>query len=169
MGRMSALAAALAHRRLVRESATLRLLRADHVAVAAALLSTHLGTPGTRMPADDLHELLEADLEELRDHFDLGAKSAKAYCDDWRAAGLLVRRPAPESRGETYELSPEAIDGLRILAELDEPRTRRSTASPVETSTSSTSVGHWSGSPRSSSRPATSRRTSLGCGPASKS
>ncbi len=122
MGRMSALAAALAHRRLVRESATLRLLRADHVAVAAALLSTHLGTPGTRMPADDLHELLEADLEELRDHFDLGAKSAKAYCDDWRAAGLLVRRPAPESRGETYELSPEAIDGLRILAELDEPR-----------------------------------------------
>ena len=32
-----------------------------------------------------------ADLEELRDHFDLGAKSAKAYCDDWRAAGILVR------------------------------------------------------------------------------
>ncbi|WP_226346887.1 DUF3375 domain-containing protein [Agilicoccus flavus] len=119
---MSALALALTYRRLVRDSGTLRLLRADHVAAAAALLSTHLGSPGARLPADDLHELVDADLEELRDHFELGSKSAKAYCDDWRSAGLLVRRPAPESRGETYELSPEAIDGLRILHELDEPR-----------------------------------------------
>lgn len=121
MGGMSALAAALTYRRLARESATLRLLRADHVAVAAALLSTHLRAPGARLPADDLHELLDADLEELRDHFDLGAKSAKAYCDDWRSAGFLVRRPAAESRGETYELSPEAIDALRVLDQLDEP------------------------------------------------
>lgn len=118
---MSALAAALSLRRLVRESSTLRLLRADHVAVAGALLSTHLGSPGARVSADDLHELLEADLDELRDHFDLGTKSAKAYCDDWRAAGFLVRRPAAESRGETYELSPEAIDALRVLTQLSEP------------------------------------------------
>ncbi|MDO5696840.1 MAG: DUF3375 domain-containing protein [Dermatophilus congolensis] len=118
---MSALAAALTYRRLVRESSTLRLLRADHLAVAGALLATHLGAPGRRIPADDLHELLDADLDELRDHFDLGAKSAKAYCDDWRAAGFLVRRPAAESRGETYELSPEAIDGLRVLTQLAQP------------------------------------------------
>lgn len=118
---MSALAAALSYRRVVQESATLRMLRADSLAVMAALLATHLGAPGTRLAAEDVHELIDADLEELRGHFDLGAKSAKAYCDDWRSAGLLVRRPAVASRGETYELSPAAIEALRFLDQLDEP------------------------------------------------
>lgn len=117
----AALAAALAYRRLMQESATLRMLRADLVAVTAALLSTHLGTPGTRVAADELHERLDADLDELRDHFELGAKSAKAYCDDWRTAHVLVRRPSTESRGETYELSPEAVRAIRFLDQLDEP------------------------------------------------
>lgn len=119
---MSALAAALAYRRLVQESASLRLLRSDLLAVTAAVLSTHLSAPGARMPAAEAHELIDADLDELRDHFDLGAKSAKAYCDDWRAAGILVRRPAADSRGETYELSPESIEAIRVLDQLDRPR-----------------------------------------------
>lgn len=117
---MTSLAAALTFRRLMQESASLRLLRADNLAIAAALLSSHLGGASRRLPADDLYELLDADLDELRDHFELGSKSAKSYCDDWRVAGFLIRRPA-ESRGETYELSPEALEALRVLDRLDRP------------------------------------------------
>lgn len=118
---MSAVATALAYRRLLDESAALRLLRSDHAPVAAALLASHLGDPGTRVPADDLYEQVDADLEILRDHFDL-PQTARAYCDAWRNAGFLVRRPAPETRGETLELSPDAVLALRVLQQLDAPR-----------------------------------------------
>ncbi|TYL55306.1 DUF3375 domain-containing protein [Nocardioides sp. BGMRC 2183] len=118
---MSALAVALAYRRLVDESAALRLLRADNAPVIAALLTTHLGAPGARLPVEDLHELIDADLEVLRDHIDL-PQTARGYCDDWRNAGFLVRRPAAETRGETLELAPDAVVALRVLAQLDAPR-----------------------------------------------
>lgn len=118
---MSAVATALTYRRLVSEHATLRMLRTDRAAVIAAVLSTHLGKPGTRLPADDLYELIDADLELLRDHVDL-PQTARAYCDDWRKAGFLVRRPSAGTRGETLELSPEAHVALRVFAQLDEPR-----------------------------------------------
>jgi hypothetical protein len=123
MVRMSALASALSFRRLVDSSATLRMLRADHVAVMAAILGEHLGAPGARIDTVDLHELVDDDLFELRDHFDLSGRSAKAYCDDWRGAGILIRRPATDSRGETYELSAAGFDALRILEQLEEPQT----------------------------------------------
>lgn len=118
---MSALATALAYRRLVSEHATLRMLRADYAAVIAALLSTHLGKPGARLAADDLYELIDADLAVLRDHVEL-PQTARAYCDDWRKLGFLVRRPSVGTRGETLELSPEGHVALRVFAQLDEPR-----------------------------------------------
>ncbi|WP_262985901.1 DUF3375 domain-containing protein [Microbacterium jejuense] len=71
----------------------------------AATLSAHLGTPGSRIAADELHERIDGDLETLRDHFVLSSKNAKAFCDDWRQAGILIRRPSGSARGETYELS----------------------------------------------------------------
>jgi hypothetical protein len=118
---MSALATALAYRRLVEHSAALRLLRADLAPVIAAVLTQHLGAPSARLAADDLYELIDADLEVLRDHVDL-PQNARGYCDDWRAAGFLVRRSAAEARGETLELSPEAVVALRVLAQLEAPR-----------------------------------------------
>lgn len=121
MGRMPALARALALHRLVRDSATMRMLRADSVAVMAAVLGEHLGAPGTRLDTDELHELIDEDLVDLRGHFDLSDKRAKAYCDDWRNAGLIVRRPATDARGETYELSAAGFDALRILDQLETP------------------------------------------------
>ena len=121
MVRMSALSQALAFKRLAQDSATLRMLRADHVAVMAALLGEHLGAPGTRLDTDEVHERIDADLVDLRDHFDLADRRAKAFCDDWRNAGLLVRRPATEARGETYELSAAGFDALRILEQLETP------------------------------------------------
>lgn len=119
---MSSLSLALAYQRLLQENASLRLLRADLGAVAAAILSTHLGNPGTRLPAEDLYELVESDLEDLRPHVSL-SRTARAYCDDWRSAGFLVRRPAVGARGETIELSTEALSALRIFHELDTPQT----------------------------------------------
>ena len=121
--RMPVLAAALAHRRLVNDNAALRLMRADLLPVVAAVLGEYLGAPGARVSVDEMHERLSAELDEVRDHFDLGNKSAKAYCDDWRDAGLIIRRPALQARGETYELSSEARDALRIVEQLDSPQT----------------------------------------------
>ena len=112
---MSALSSALAYRRLLESNATLRMLRADNLAVMAGTLDAHLGRPGTRMSTEDLHESIDADLEELRDHFDLSLRTAKAYCDDWRRAEILVRRPATSARGETYELSAAGFDAIRML------------------------------------------------------
>lgn len=118
---MSTVSQALALQRTVAHNATLRLLRADHAAVIASLLSVHLGSAGKRVATDDLYELMDADLEVLRDHFDL-PKTAKAYCDDWRGAGYLVRRPAMGARGETLELAPEAFQALRVLEQLEAPK-----------------------------------------------
>ncbi|MCG7413463.1 MULTISPECIES: DUF3375 domain-containing protein [Microbacterium] len=119
---MSVLSTALAVRRLIEENPMLTMLRADRLPIIAATLGEHLGSPGARMPADDLHELIDADLEVLRDHFDLGEKNAKHFCADWRATGILRRRPASSARGETYELEAAAYDALRILGELEAPR-----------------------------------------------
>ena len=118
---MSALSSALAYRRLLESDATLRMLRADNLAVMAGTLDAHLGRPGTRMNTEDLHESIDADLEELRDHFDLSQRTAKAYCDDWRRAEILVRRPATAARGETYELSAAGFDAIRMLEQLRTP------------------------------------------------
>ncbi|GAA1814869.1 MULTISPECIES: DUF3375 domain-containing protein [Brevibacterium] len=118
---MSALSSALAFRRLIDDNATLRMLRADNLAIMAATLGGLLGSPGSRLSTDDVHEAIDADLEELRDHFDLGTRTAKAYCDDWRRADIIIRRPATGARGETYELSAAGFDAIRILEQLRTP------------------------------------------------
>lgn len=120
---MRTLAQALTFQRTLRDNGTLRMLRADHMPLMAAVLGAHLASPGARIPTDDLHELIDGDLEELREPFGLGEKNGKAYCDDWRMLGILIRRPTVDARGETYELSAAAFDGLRILDQLDDPRT----------------------------------------------
>lgn len=121
MSNVSVTAKALALQRIVADDATMRMLRADHAPVIASLLGAHLARPGARVATDNLYELIDADLEVLRDHFEL-PKTARAYCDDWRAAGFLIRRPAAGARGETLELAPQALVALRVLDQLEEPR-----------------------------------------------
>lgn len=118
---MTALSAALRLQRLVSTDAALALLRAEHAPIIVALLSRHLGGEVRRRPAEELIDLVDADLDALRPHFDL-PQTGKAYAAVWRAAGWLVRRPAPEARSETVELSPEALRAIRIFEQIEQPR-----------------------------------------------
>lgn len=117
-----ALAGVLALARLREDDVAWRLLRAEHADLIAGLLGAHLGGEVRRIAAEELAELLDADLDALRGlGYDLPRTSA-AYLTDWRVAGFLIRRVADGTRGETLELSPEALGAIRTLGALAEPR-----------------------------------------------
>ena len=94
-------------------------LRKDTLPVVAALLQEHLGTPGMRVDTEELHDLIDADLEDLRSHFALGKTNGKGYCDQWREDGLLRRSLHGTRKREVYELTAEGHDLLRILSGLE--------------------------------------------------
>jgi hypothetical protein len=119
---VSALSQTHAFKQLVETDATWRLLRADNAPVIAALLSAHLGGENRRLPAAELYELIDHDLDALRAHgFDL-PQVAQSYCAEWRKAGFLTRRAAEEARGETFELAPGALGAIRFIEQLAAPR-----------------------------------------------
>jgi len=118
---VTAVSGALRLQRLVSTDAALALLRAEHAPIIVALLSRHLGGEVRRRPAEEFIDLVDADLDALRPHFAL-PQTGKAYAASWRAAGWLVRRPAPEARAETFELSPEALRAIRVFEQIEQPR-----------------------------------------------
>ncbi|WP_103063000.1 DUF3375 domain-containing protein [Actinomyces qiguomingii] len=119
---MSAVTMALALQRLREQSPILALMRQETMPVVAAELATYLGGEDRSLPAAELYELIDADLEELRRQgFELD-RTARAYCADWLRSGLLIRHPAPAGRGEVFELSPAGHDAIRFLEKLAEPR-----------------------------------------------
>ncbi|MGV8882356.1 MAG: DUF3375 domain-containing protein [Rhodoglobus sp.] len=118
---MSALSDALTYRRLTESDATVQLLRSPNAPVILALLATHLGDTSRRRDSDELAELIDGDLDELREHFPLPL-NGKGYCTAWRNAGWLIRRPAGDKRSETLELSPEALAAIRIMEQIALPR-----------------------------------------------
>lgn len=120
---MSALVQALRVQRLVREDATLRMLRMDNLPLIVGVLTEHLSAPHATVPTHELHDAIDAELDALRTDLSLTDRTAKAYCEDWRQAGFLIRRPAGDSRAEVYELSSEARRGLRMVDQLLAPRT----------------------------------------------
>lgn len=126
MAWMSAISRAQRLRHAIESDAALRLFRAGdsaaHGAAVMGLLAEHLGGDERRLTADELYERLDADLDQLRAAgFELKG-SAKGYVAQWRNAGFLVRRVSDESRGETYELSSQALLAVRFLDEVGEPR-----------------------------------------------
>jgi hypothetical protein len=119
---MTVLRAALTASRLLSEDPAWRLLRTNNAAVAVAVLSKHLGGEQRRLAAPALFEHVEEDLEELRGNgFDL-PQTAQAYCTTWRNDGVLIRRTAEGSREETFELSLGALQAIRFVTELSQPR-----------------------------------------------
>lgn len=121
-GRVPAVAQVLELAQLADRDASWRLLRADNAPVIAGLLGTHLGGDERRVDAEELYERIDADLERLRAQGESLPLTAKGYCGEWRSAGFLVRRPSSQARGETLELSPEAIAGIRFLQGRAAPR-----------------------------------------------
>lgn len=120
---MSALHTALAADRLTVDSPAWVLLRGRNAAAAVGVLGEHLAGEQRRLPAPELFERIDEDLALLRDHgFDL-PRTARAYCDDWRQDGILVRRAAGDSREETYELSDGALAAIHFISGLLQPRT----------------------------------------------
>ncbi len=108
-------------RRLVEEDSALRLLRGDNAPVALAILTDHLGKDTRRLPADELYERVEEDLEELRGvGFELSG-NAQYYVTQWRNSGFLVRRAIDDSREETLELSSHALRAIRFVQDLEAP------------------------------------------------
>lgn len=122
MGTNGVVADALRLARRVREDAGLALLRADLGPMAAAVLNEHLGGEVRRRPVAELHELVDEDLTALREAGMEASRTARAYCDQWRRAGVLVRSAAPGARGETYELSAPAEAAIRFLVHSERPR-----------------------------------------------
>ncbi|MDT0169742.1 DUF3375 domain-containing protein [Pseudarthrobacter sp. BRE9] len=119
---MTVLRAALTASRLLSEDPAWRLLRTNNAAIAVAVLSKHLGGEQRRLAAPALFEHVEEDLEELRGNgFDL-PQTAQAYCTAWRNEGVLIRRTAEGSREETFELSLGALQAIRFVTELSQPR-----------------------------------------------
>ena len=112
----------LALAKLREQDAAWRLLRADNAPVVAGLLGSLLGGDERRLAASDLIERLDIELDELRAHGLVLPRSAQGYAAEWREAGFLVRRPAEEARGETYELSAGALVAIRTLDGFSEPR-----------------------------------------------
>ena len=119
---MPAVAQVLELAQLVERDAAWRLLRADSAPVIAGLLGMHLGGDERRIDAEELYERIDADLERLRAQGVVLPLTAKGYCGQWRTAGFLVRRPSAEARGETLELSSDAIAGIRFLQGRSAPR-----------------------------------------------
>lgn len=119
---MSMLRTALAADRMTVDSPAWVLLRARNAAAAVALLRQHLAGEERRVAAPTLFERLEQDLVVLREHdFDM-PRPAQAYCADWVADGILIRRSVEDSRDETFELSQGALVAIRFVAQLLEPR-----------------------------------------------
>lgn len=119
---MSTLSAAYAADRLARDSPAWSLLRGRNAAAAVALLGSHLAGDVRRRPAPEVFELIDGDLQELRDHgFDL-PQTAQAYCAEWRTEGILIRRASEEFREETLELSQGALSAIHFVTQLAEPR-----------------------------------------------
>jgi len=86
------------------------------------MLDTHLGGEERRLPAAELYALIDADLDDLRALGQDLPLTAQRYCADWRKAGFLVRRPTPDTREETFELSQAAAAAIRVVAGLEAPR-----------------------------------------------
>lgn len=119
---MSAVHAALTAQRLLGESPAWALLRADNAPVAFGVLGARFSRQRRQVPAPELMEAVDADLDLLRDRgFDL-PQTAQNYVRTWLAGGYLVRRPG-EAREELYELSDGALTALRFIEDLASPRT----------------------------------------------
>lgn len=100
----------------------LKLLRAELMPVAVAILASHFEQRRTWLHSEFV-TVVDEDLDELRAAGFEAARTAQEYISDWIRDGILIRRPTA-SREETVELSRSASDVLRFVDEIERPRSR---------------------------------------------
>lgn len=127
---MSVEARALSLRRLLHDSAAVRLLAADNAPVILALIAEYFPRGTRARPAAEVYELMVTDFEVLASEFSM-PRTPQSYCNDWVKAGWLVRKSGKSSRGETLEPSEEALSALEAVERWETPVTTV-TASRVE-------------------------------------
>ncbi|MGB3699198.1 MAG: DUF3375 domain-containing protein [Gordonia sp. (in: high G+C Gram-positive bacteria)] len=97
------------------------LLRADNAAVILALLGRHFRDGVRTIAAPELFDLLDADLQELRDEGHELPRSGQGYCADWVRAGYLLRRAQSSSREESIEPTEGTFAALAFVTGLASP------------------------------------------------
>ena len=127
---MSVEARALSLRRLMHDSAAIRLLAADNAPVILALIAEYFPRGTRARPAAEVYELMVTDFEVIASEFPM-PRTPQNYCNDWVKAGWLVRKSGRSSRGETLEPSEEALSALEAVERWEQPVTTV-TASRVE-------------------------------------
>ncbi|HFG8934806.1 DUF3375 domain-containing protein [Corynebacterium striatum] len=127
---MSVEARALSLRRLIHDSAAIRLLAADNAPVILALIAEYFPRGTRARPAAEVYELMATDFEVIASEFPM-PRTPQNYCNDWVKAGWLVRKSGRSSRGETLEPSEEALSALEAIERWEQPVTTV-TASRVE-------------------------------------
>lgn len=127
---MSVEARALSLRRLIHDSAAIRLLAADNAPVILALIAEYFPRGTRARPAAEVYELMVTDFEVIASEFPM-PRTPQNYCNDWVKAGWLVRKSGRSSRGETLEPSEEALSALEAIERWEQPVTTV-TASRVE-------------------------------------
>lgn len=119
---MSVAADTLALTRVWEDDSGWRMLRADNAPVIIALLTARFHGEEQRIPAEELYDALDHDLDRLREEGFSLPLSGRGYVAAWREAGFVVRRPSDEVRGETFELSPGAQSAIRHIDQVRAPR-----------------------------------------------
>ncbi|OFN74823.1 DUF3375 domain-containing protein [Corynebacterium sp. HMSC074E01] len=127
---MSVEARALSLRRLMRDSAAIRLLAADNAPVILALIAEYFPRGTRARPAAEVYELMVTDFEVLASEFSM-PRTPQNYCNDWVKAGWLIRKSGKSSHGETLEPSEDALSALEAIERWEAPVTAV-TASRVE-------------------------------------
>lgn len=127
---MSVEARALSLRRLMHNSAAVRLLAADNAPVILALIAEYFPRGTRARPAAEVYELMVTDFEVIANDFAM-PRTPQSYCTDWVKAGWLVRKSGKSSHGETLEPSEDALSALEAIERWESP-VSAVTASRVE-------------------------------------
>lgn len=98
------------------------LLRADKAPATIALLSATLLGEDKVLASSALRERVAYSITQLRGAGEQLERPAQAYIADWLASGWLTRRFPVGSAEEIYELSSDAVNAIRYLQSILQPR-----------------------------------------------
>jgi hypothetical protein len=112
----------IAEYRALRERPVWKLLASRNGPAVIGLLQTHLLDSEQRLSSSVFHERIARDLEELRGQGEDLPQSAQAYVAEWLREGYLERRLPPGAAEEEYELTTAALNAIRFVAGVAEPR-----------------------------------------------